>query len=385
MAVRKGRSRYYTSDHEAFRQSLRRFVEREITPNIEEWEAKGRFPRTLYSKAAELGLLAMGFPEAAGGTPVDGFYRLILTEELCRCGSGGIVAGLMSHGIGAPPIASLGSPELQQEVLPRIFSGEAISALAISEPGGGSDVANLRTTAVRDGDDYIVNGEKTFITSGMRADYLTTAVRTGGEGMGGVSLLLIPGDSPGLSRTELKKMGWWCSDTATLHFDDCRVPARYLLGPENAGFMGIMQNFNSERLFIAVMAWAFAKLCFEEALAWAKDRKTFGKPLIRHQVIRHKLVDMQTAIEGARATVEDLTWRVDQGEWPIAEVCMMKNRATQCMELCAKEAVQILGGLGYMQGSVSERIYRETKVLAIGGGAEEVMKELAARQLGWLS
>jgi len=385
MAVRKGTSRYYTPEHDAFRKTLRRFVEKEITPYVSDWEDAGRFPRELYRKAADLGLLAMGFPEAVGGTPVDGFYQLILTEELCRCGSGGIVAGLMSHGIGAPPIATLGSPALQHEVLPRIFSGESISALAISEPGGGSDVASLRTTAVRDGENYIVNGEKTFITSGMRADYLTTAVRTGGEGMGGVSLLLIPGDSPGLSKTELKKMGWWCSDTATLHFDDCRVPARYLLGPENAGCMGIMQNFNNERLFIAVMAWAFAKLCFDEALAWAKDRTTFGKPLIRHQVIRHKLVDMQTAIQGARATLEDLTWRVDQGEWPVAEVCMMKNRATQCMELCAKEAVQILGGLGYMQGSISERVYRETKVLSIGGGAEEIMKELAARQSGWLA
>lgn len=379
------RSRYYTKEHEAFRSSLRRFVAKEITPNIPAWEEAGRFPRELYAKAANIGLLALGFPEEYGGTSVDGFYQLILTEELSRCGSGGLVAGLMSHGIGAPPIASMATAELKAEVLPRILSGQSISALAISEPGGGSDVAQLRTTAKRDGDSYVVNGEKTFITSGMRADYITTAVRTGGEGMGGVSLLLIPGDSSGLSRTELKKMGWWCSDTATLHFDDCRVPSRYLLGPENAGFMGIMQNFNNERLFIAVMAWAFAQLCFEEALTWAKDRKTFGKPLIRHQVLRHKLVDMRTALEGTRASLEDLTWRVDQGEWPVAEVCMMKNRATQCMELCAKEAVQILGGLGYMQGSISERVYRETKVLAIGGGAEEIMKELAARQLGWLT
>ena len=385
MASRKRHSPYYTAEHEAFRSSIRRFVAKEISPGIESWEEAGRFPRDLYKKAASIGLLSIGFPEEYGGTTVDGFYRLILTEELSRAGSGGVVAGLMSHGIGAPPIASMGSPALKAEVLPQILSGDAISALAISEPGGGSDVANLTTRAIRSGDDYIVNGEKTFITSGMRADYITTAVRTGGPGMGGVSLLLIPGDTAGLSRTELRKMGWWCSDTATLHFEDCRVPAKYLLGPENAGFMGIMQNFNSERLFIAVMAWTFATLCLEEALSWAKERTTFGKPLIRHQVIRHKLIDMKTAIDGARATLEDLTWRIDQGEWPIAEVCMMKNRATQCMELCAKEAVQILGGLGYMRGSVSERIYRETKVLSIGGGAEEIMKELAARQLGWLS
>ena len=377
-------SRYTTEDHEAFRQTVRAFVEREITPHVEAWEEARSFPRELYAKAAEIGLLGLGFPEEYGGIDVDGFFGLIATEELARCGSGGVLAGLMSHTIGAPPIANLGSPEVKAEVLPRILSGEAISALAVTEPSGGSDVAHLKTRAVRDGDDYVVNGQKTFITSGMRADYITTAVRTGGEGFGGVSLLLIPGDTPGLARTELKKMGWWCSDTATLYFEDCRVPTRYLLGPENAGFMGIMQNFNAERLGVAAMAWAFSQVCFDEALAWARERRTFGKPLVRHQVIRHKLVDMATAIAGVKATLEDLTWRVDQGEWPVAEVCMMKNRATQCLELCAKEAVQILGGAGYIQGTASERIYRETKVLSIGGGTEEIMKELAARQSGWL-
>lgn len=376
--------RYYTEAHEAFRQSVRAFVAREITPNVAAWERAKIFPRELYRRAAQVGLLSVGFPEAYGGVPADSFFRLIVTEELTRCGSGGVVAGLMSHGIGAPPIVNMGSAALKDEVLPSVLSGEKISALAISEPSGGSDVANLRTTARREGDHYVINGQKTFITSGMRADYITTAVRTGGEGMGGVSLLVIPGDSPGLSRTALEKMGWWCSDTATLYFEDCRVPARYLLGEENQGFIGIMQNFNAERMSLAAMAWGFSKVCYEEALAWAKERKTFGKPLVRHQVVRHKLVDMATAIAGVKATLEDLSWRIDQGEWPIAEVCMMKNRATQCVELCAKEAVQILGGAGYMQGTASERIYRETKVLSIGGGAEEIMKELAARQLGFL-
>lgn len=376
--------RYYTEAHEAFRQSVRAFVAREITPNVAAWESAKSFPRELYQRAAQVGLLSVGFPEAYGGVPADSFFRLIVTEELTRCGSGGVVAGLMSHGIGAPPIVNMGSAALKDEVLPSVLSGEKISALAISEPSGGSDVANLRTTARREGDHYVINGQKTFITSGMRADYITTAVRTGGEGMGGVSLLVIPGDSPGLSRTALEKMGWWCSDTATLYFEDCRVPARYLLGEENQGFIGIMQNFNAERMSLAAMAWGFSKVCYEEALAWAKERKTFGKPLVRHQVVRHKLVDMATAIAGVKATLEDLSWRIDQGEWPIAEVCMMKNRATQCVELCAKEAVQILGGAGYMQGTASERIYRETKVLSIGGGAEEIMKELAARQLGFL-
>lgn len=378
------KSRYYTAAHETFRKTVRDFVDKEITPHVDTWEEAAEFPRELYRKAAEVGLIGLGFPEEYGGIPGDGFFSLLVTEELTRCGSGGLIAGLMSHGIGAPPVKNLGSAELKAEVLPPILAGEKISALAISEPSGGSDVANIRTCARRDGDDYVLDGEKTFITSGMRADYITTAVRTGGEGIGGVSLILVPGGAPGLTRTPLKKMGWWASDTATLHFDGCRVPARYLLGEENAGFLGIMQNFNAERMSLAAMAWGFSKVCLAEALAWAQERKTFGKPLIRHQVVRHKLVDMATAIHGVQASIEDLTWRIDQGEWPVAEVCMMKNRATQCVELCAKEAVQILGGAGYMRGCASERIYRETKVLSIGGGAEEIMKELAARQAGWL-
>ena len=309
----------------------------------------------------------------------------MLTEELCRAASGGLIASLMSHGIGLPPIVALGSEALKQRVAPDVIAGEAISALAITEPSGGSDVANLKTTARREGDRYIVNGSKTFITSGMRADWITTAVRTGGEGMHGISLLAIPGDAEGLTRTKLDKMGWWASDTATLYFDECEVPAQNLIGGENAGFMGIMVNFNGERMMLAAMALGMARVCYEEALAWAKQRTTFGKPLIRHQVVRHKLVDMATSIRAVECVLDDLAWRIDRGEVPIPEVCMAKNLATQCVELCAKEGVQILGGAGYIRGVACERIYRETKVLSIGGGAEEIMKELAARQLGYFN
>jgi acyl-CoA dehydrogenase len=373
---------FYNEEHDAFRTQVRKFVEREISPHIEAWEEAGAFPRELYAKAGELGLLGLGFPEEHGGTEADGFIKLILTEELSRTGSGGIIAGLMSHGIGLPPIANMGSDALKAKYVPRVLAGDAICALAITEPGGGSDVASLRTTAKRDGDHYVVDGSKTFITSGMRADVITTAVRTGGEGMGGISLLVVDGDTPGLTRTKLDKMGWWCSDTATLYFDGCRVPAENLIGQENEGFRGIMQNFNNERLMISGMAIASAQVCYDEAVAYARQRETFGRPLIKRQVIRHKLVDMAQRIQSARAALELLTWRVDQGQWPIAEVCMLKNTATQCMEFCAKEAVQILGGAGYIRGVKVERIYRETKVLSIGGGAEEIMKELASRQLG---
>ena len=227
-------SPFYTAEHEAYRDVVRRFVEKEIEPYAHEWDEAGGFPRELYEKAAAIGLLGLGFPEEYGGTQVDNFMWIVAVQELARAGAGGVSASLKSNSIGAPPIARAGSPEFKARVLPEILSGKKISALAITEPSGGSDVANLRTSARRDGDHYVVNGEKTFITSGMRADYITTAVRTGGAGPGGVSLLVIEGDTPGLSRTSLKKMGWWASDTATLHFDNCRVPAGNLLGEEGA-------------------------------------------------------------------------------------------------------------------------------------------------------
>ena len=377
-----GKSPFFTEEHEAFRAVVRRFVAKEIEPFASQWDEDGEFPRDLYRKAADIGLLGLGFPEAFGGTPADQFMRIIVSQELARPGAGGINASLMSHGIGAPPIVAGGRPEVQASVLPGIIAGEKISALAITEPNGGSDVANLRTMARRDGDHYIVNGEKTFITSGMRADWLTVAVRTGGAGPGGVSMLLIPGDTRGLSRTKLKKMGWWASDTATLHFDNCCVPAEYLIGEEGGGFQIIMRNFNSERMGMSASCAAFARVCVEEAIAYARQRETFGKPLTQHQVIRHKLVDMMQKVVATESMLMLLAWRLTQGESPVAEICMLKNQATQTMAHCASEAVQIFGGAGYMRGAKVERIYREVKVNAIGGGAEEIMKDLASRQMG---
>src|SRR6202521_5145934 len=241
-------SPFYTAEHEAYRDVVRRFVEKEIEPYAHEWDEAGGLPRVLYEKAAAIGLLGLGFPEQYGGTEVDNFMWIVAVQELARAGAGGISASLKSNSIGAPPIARAGNPEFKARALPEILAGRKISALAITEPSGGSDVANLRTTARREGDTYVVNGEKTFITSGMRADYITTAVRTGGPGPEGGSLLGVAGVTPGLSRTPLKKMGWWASDTATLHFDQCRVPAENLIGEEGHGFKVIMQNFNSERM-----------------------------------------------------------------------------------------------------------------------------------------
>ena len=379
---------YLSAEHVQFRDMLRNFVATEISPNVDKWDEAGRFPRELYACAAAVGLLGMGYPETYGGTPCDEFFKLIANEELARAGCGGLTASLLSHGIALPPILAKGSAELQQRVVPRVLSGEKIAALCITEPSGGSDVASLRTTAVRDGAHYIVNGEKTFITSGMRADYLTVAVRTNqdNKGAGGISLLLVEGDTPGLTRTELKKMGWWASDTAQLHFDSCRVPADNLIGLENQGFKAIMSNFNSERLGMAVMAYSYAQVCLDEALGWARERKTFGMALSERQVIRHKLVDMAMRIDASRTLAYELAYcvqhRIGDQNQLVGRLCMLKNLATQTMQFCADQSVQILGGMGFMRGTKSERIYREVKVMMIGGGAEEIMKDLAAKQLG---
>lgn len=375
-----------TAEHETFREAVRRFTQREIMPHAAAWDEAEEFPRGLYRKAAEAGLLGIGFPEEYGGTPTDLFCHVILSEEIALAGAGGVYASLFSHQIGAPPVALAGSAELKARVLPAVLTGEKIMALAITEPGGGSDVASLTTTARRDATDYVVNGEKTFITSGLRADFYAVAARTGGAGAGGVSLLLIERDRAGFTRTPLKKMGWWCSDTATLHFDDVRVPAANLIGDENAGFRIIMHNFNSERLGMAAAAVGFAQACLDEAVDWARERKTFGQRLIEHQAMRHKLVEMQTRVHAARALVYDTCWKLEgepRNPEFIAQLAMAKNLAGRTMQFCADEAVQTLGGAGFMRGTRSERIYREAKVFAIGGGAEEIMKDLAAKQLGW--
>ena len=376
------RSPFYSEEHHAFRETMRRFVAKEITPFVDAWDEAETFPRELYVKAAAIGLHGLGYPEKYGGVPGDLFHGIIAAQELARCGSGGLSASLRSHTIGTPPIVRLGTDALRERVVPEILSGEKISALAITEPDGGSDVASIRTTAKRDGDCYVVDGAKMFITSGVRADYYTVAVRTGGSGRGGISLLLIERGTPGFTQTPLKKMGWWMSDTAALHFDGVRVPVGSLLGQEGQGFAAIMHNFNAERIGMASGCNGFSQVCLEEATNWAQQRKVFGGRLADSQVIRHKLVDMAMKINATQAMLELLAWRIVQGESPVAEIAMLKNQATETMAFCASEAVQIHGGMGFMRGTKVERIYREVKVNAIGGGAEEIMKDLAARQMG---
>ena len=369
----------------AFRDGVRAWVEAEVAPSVREWDEAGRFPRELYRRAAQMGLLQLGYPDHLGGTPCPFAFRLAAAQEIARAGSGGLMASLFSHNIGLPPIVEHAHPALQQRIVPTVLAGEAIAALAITEPGGGSDVARLRTTARLDGDHWVIDGEKTFITSGLRADWLTVAVRTGGPGAGGISLIAVPGASPGLERTELDKMGWWCSDTAHLRFEGVRVPADHLIGLENAGFRMIMANFNGERLLMSAGACAFAQVCLDEALDWARTRQTFGQPLVAHQVVKHRLMDMRMRIRASEALLQEVCARFEahpNDPDTVADLCLLKNQATQTMQFCADAAVQTLGGMGYMRGTKSERIYREVKVMMIGGGAEEIMKELAARQLG---
>lgn len=374
--------------------AARRFIQTEVASHLGDWEEAGEFPRALYKRAAEMGWLEMGYPEAFGGTPSPWTLRNAMTIALARHGgSGGLMASLFSHNIGLPPVVRHGSAELQRRVIPDVLQGKKISALAITEPGGGTDVSALKTTARLEGNEYVVDGEKVFITSGMRADWLTVAVRTDLKNKGpmGISMLMVPGDAVGLSRSPLKKMGWLCSDTAHLRFDGVRVPASNLVGEEGAGFKIILTNFNGERLSMAAMALGFSECCYDEALSWARQRKTFGTALVDHQVIRHKLMDMKMRIESTRAWLNAVSARADAGdrgdksakgaEW-VSQVCLLKNHATQTMQFCADQGVQILGGMGFMRGTACERIYREVKVMMIGGGAEEIMKELASRQLG---
>ncbi len=375
--------RYFDESHEALRRAARAFLEREVLPHVDAWEEAEEFPRNLYRRAAEAGLLGLGYPEPLGGAGGDVFHGIAVTEELMRCGSIGLLAGLFSLNIALPPILALGTEEQKRRFVPPVLAGEQIAALAVTEPDAGSDVASIQTRARREGDWYLVNGAKTFITSGCRADLITAAVRTGGPGSGGISLLVIERGSPGFSvAKKLKKMGWNASDTAELVFQDCRVPAANLLGEENAGFQGLMVNFQQERLALAVLAHAAAQVAYEKALEYAKTRHAFDRPLIGFQVTRHKLADMATRVTAAREFNYRAAAMVQAGEYPVAEVSMAKNFACEMCDRVVYDAVQLHGGYGYAREYLVERLYRDTRLLSIGGGATEVMNEVICKYLG---
>ncbi len=377
-------SPFETEERAAFRKTLRDFVAAEITPFADLWDEAGEIPWELHQKIGALGVWGFGIDEDHGGLGFDDcFMRAIYNEELAKCGAGGISAALNGRMISIEPIQRLASAEIRDRVLPEILSGRRSSSLAITEPGGGSDVASLKTNARRDGNHFVLNGSKTFITGGMKSDYFVVGARTGGPGIDGISLFFVEADAPGFSRTAIdRKMGWWASDQATLYFEDCRVPAENMMGEENTGFIAIMENFNLERVALIAGCLGAMKVCLNKSIEWARERVTFGKPLIRHQVIRHKIADMSMRIDATEAYLAMLCWQVNEGTMPVAEIAKAKVFATRNLEFCASEAMQIFGGAGYLRGNPVERIYREVKVMAIGGGSEEIMRDLAVRQMG---
>jgi acyl-CoA dehydrogenase len=376
---------FATPERRELRATVRRFVERDIAPNLAAWEDAGELPRELHKLAAGLGLLGIAFDPDVGGSGGDLLDSVVLTEELIQAGgSSGLVAGLMTHGIALPHIVDDGNPDLIERFVRPTLAGELIGSLAVTEPGGGSDVASVTTRAVRDGDHYVVNGTKTFITSGWRADFVTTVVRTGGPGHGGISLLVVERDTPGFTRgRKLAKMGWHCSDTAELSFADARVPSANLVGTENGGFALVMRQFQVERISLAVQAYATAQRCLDLTLRWVRDRETFGRPLISRQLVRHTLVDMAGRIDVVRTYVRSVAERIAAGEEVVAQVCIAKNTAVEACSFVVDKAVQLHGGMGYLRESEVERHYRDSRILGIGGGASEVLTELAARRLGF--
>ncbi|HVV22445.1 MAG TPA: acyl-CoA dehydrogenase family protein [Pseudonocardiaceae bacterium] len=374
-----------TPERRDLRATVRRFVQRDVVPHLAEWEDAGELPRDLHKLAATIGLLGIGFPESVGGSGGDLLDSVVTTEELIQAGgSSGLVAGLMTHGIALPHIVDAGNPDLIDRFVRPTLAGALIGSLAVTEPDGGSDVANLTTRATRDGDHYVVDGAKTFITSAWRADFVTTAVRTGGPGHAGISLLVVEDGTPGFVKSrKLAKMGWHCSDTAELSFAGARVPVANLIGVENGGFALLMRQFQVERISLAVQAYATAQRCLDLTLAWVRQRSTFGRPLISRQLVRHKLVDMASRIELARTYVRSVAERVAAGEEVVAQVCVAKNAAVAACSFVVDEAVQLHGGVGYLRESEVERHYRDSRVLGIGGGTTEVLAELAARRWGF--
>ena len=379
---------FATPERQALRATIRRFVQHDVLPHQDGWERAGELPRSLHKRAAELGLIGLPYPENVGGGGGDAIDALTLAEEVHYAGgAGGLFASLFTSGIALPHIVAAGdAAQIDRWVRPTI-AGELIGSLAVTEPDGGSDVAGIRTTAKRDGDEYVVSGAKTYITSGVRADFVVTAVRTSDAGAHGISLLVIEKGTPGFSVSrKLEKMGWLCSDTAELTFADVRVPAANLVGAENSGFVQIAQNFVSERIGLAVQAYSSAQRSLDLTVEWCRLRETFGRPLISRQTVQHTLAEMARRVEVARVYTRHVAQRAAAGEDNLVkEVCFAKNTAVEAGMWVVDRAVQLHGGMGYMRESEVERQYRDMRILGIGGGTDEILTGLSAKLLGYTS
>eukprot|EP01126_Amoeba_proteus_P038461 TRINITY_DN4008_c0_g1_i5.p1 TRINITY_DN4008_c0_g1~~TRINITY_DN4008_c0_g1_i5.p1 ORF type:complete len:435 (+),score=88.69 TRINITY_DN4008_c0_g1_i5:67-1371(+) len=406
-------SPYYNEHHVRWRAKVRNFVEEEIMPHWKLWDEAREFPTDLYKKAYDAGVYSWSYPQELGGTPpceksnMDYFFHLIFQDEMARVPAGGIQASLFCHGIALPPLLSFGSQYIKDTYAAPVIQAKMIACLAITEPFAGSDVANIRTVAVRKGDFYFVSGSKKFITGVRKQNsrgvgdgdglptVLTTAVRTG-EGRTGISLLVIEADSPGVKITRLETQGWWSSHTTLITFDEVQVPVRNLVGRENEGFLPIMLNFNSERFGLCAMANRAARTCLSEAISYARKRKTFGKNLISHDLIRWKMVEMIRRVEGNHAWLEQIAFQMNSvanSTKPTASfnatittigasLALCKISCTETVEMAAREASQIFGGASYLRSGLGEKvesIYRDVRVLSIGGGSAEVMGLLATK------
>jgi acyl-CoA dehydrogenase len=379
----------FTPEHELFRATVRDFVEKEMVPHAETWEAAGEFPRTLWRRLGELGFLGLEYPEAYGGAGGDFLTTVVLWEELARCRSNGVAMGILVHtDMASPHLWHAGTEAQKRRWMPAICRGDAICAIAVTEPGGGSDVAGLRTRARRVGDRFVLNGSKMFITNGIHADLYFVAARTSeappGKPARGISMFVVEKGAPGFRvGRKLEKMGNLSSDTAELAFDEVAVPADHLLGEEGRGFRAIMQTFQRERLVAVIHAVSASQQAFEDTVAYARERTAFGTALAQMPVIRHKLAEMTSGITQARAFAYDVCRRYAAGEDCTTEISMAKYLTGELANRVAYEAVQIFGGYGYMREFPVERFYRDARLWTIGGGTSEIMKEIIAKRLGF--
>ena len=377
---------FATPERLALRETVRRFVQAEVLPFQDAWERDGELPRELHRKAAQAGLIGLSYPESAGGGGGDAIDALVLAEEFHYAGAaGGVFASLFTSGIALPHIIAGGDARQIERFARPTIEGTSIGSLAITEPDGGSDVAGIRTTAKRDGSEFVVNGAKTFITSAVRADFVVTAVRTGDAGAHGLSLVIVEKGTPGFTVSrKLQKMGWLCSDTAELSYVDVRVPVTNLVGEQDTGFVQIAMNFVSERIGLAVQAYASAQRCLDLSVEWCRNRETFGKPLVSRQPVQNTLAEMARRIEVARVYTRSVAARAAAGEHDLVkEACFAKNTAVEAGEWVANQAVQLHGGMGYMRESEVERQYRDMRIIGIGGGTTEILTGLSAKLLGY--
>jgi acyl-CoA dehydrogenase len=376
----------FSAEHEELRRSIRAFVEAELAPHADEWEEKESFPDSVFTRLGELGYLGLSYPEEYGGGGGDYLCSVVLGEEMIRCGSGGVsMAVAVQTDMAVPPLHKFGTEEQKQRYLVPALKGEKIFCLGITEPDAGSDVQNIQTTANKVDGGWVINGRKIFITNGRRAHAMTLVAKTDrGAGHHGISLFVVDTDTPGyeVART-LDKVGMRSSDTGEITFTDMFVPDDALLGKEGEGFYNISWELQGERLIGAAGTIAGAKRMFEAALEYANERQTFGKPIGKHQVIRHALADMATEIEAAQQLVYTAAWKVNQGEYPVREISMAKLLTGEVAWKVADKALQIFGGYGYAMEYPIQRAWRDTRLIRIGGGTDEVMREIIGRMEGF--